>query len=293
MAAIYKLLWSEYTLHMDTETLLKQSPLGKSVTYCGDYQPALLFALPRSLKRECLGIHGETPPFYGFDLWNAYEFSWLNPKGKPIAAIAQFLIPCGSPQLIESKAFKLYLNSFHQTQFNSLEEVSARLEHDLSACAQAPVMLEVAPLSTIQGCDLGRPAGICLDNLDISIDQYTVDPTLLTIADATVVTESLYTDIFKSNCLGTRQPDWGTIRIEYTGPQLNHAQLLKYLISYRQHNEFGEHCVERIFIDIMQYCQPQALTVTGHFTRRGGLDINPCRSTDPQVPVNSTRFFRQ
>lgn len=277
---------------MNTESLLKQSPLGKTVEYHGNYQPSLLFSLPRSLKRADLGISGETPPFYGFDLWNAYEFSWLNENGKPISAIAQFLILCGSPQLIESKAFKLYLNSFHQTKFKSVEEVTSLLEHDLSECAQAPILLEVAPLHTIQGCELRRPSGICLDNLDIIVDQYTVDPSLLTIEQA-IVTESLYSDIFKANCLGTQQPDWGTIQIEYTGPQINHAQLLKYLISFRQHNEFGEHCVERIFMDIMQHCKPQALTVFAHFTRRGGLDINPCRSTNPEVPVDSTRFFRQ
>ncbi len=277
---------------MDTESLLKKSLLGKTVEYSGDYQPDFLFAIPRSLKRENLGITTNTIPFYGFDIWNAYEFSWLNEKGKPIAAIAQFLIPCGSPNLIESKSFKLYLNSFHQTQFKTIEEVTARLKQDLSDSVKAPVVLELAPLTTIQACELGQPDGICLDNLDINVTQYTVDPTLL-LTEKEIVTESVYTDIFKSNCLGTRQPDWGTIQIEYTGCQINHEQLLKYLISFRQHNEFGEHCVERIFTDIMQRCQPQALTITAKFTRRGGLDINPCRSTNPNVLINSTRFIRQ
>lgn len=277
---------------MDTETLLKESHLGKTVEYLGDYDPSLLFSLPRSLKREALGINGESLPFYGFDLWNTYEFSWLNEKGKPISAIGQFLIPCQSPKLIESKAFKLYLNSFHQTRFDSLEKVSSALQDDLSQFVQAPIMLEIAPMHTIGACELKPSDGICLDTLDIFVDQYTVDPSLL-IAEGSTVKEALYTDIFKSNCLGTRQPDWGTVQIAYTGPQINHEQLLKYLISFRQHNEFGEHCVERIFMDIMQRCKPQELTVFAHFTRRGGLDINPCRSTDPQVLMDSSRFIRQ
>lgn len=276
---------------MDTHTLLAQSPLGKPTTYSGIYQPDLLFAIPRTPDRQSLGISASLP-FYGHDLWNSYEFSWLNTKGKPISAIAQFLIPCTSPNLIESKSFKLYLNSFHQTPFASLDEISAILEKDLNQCAAAPVMLEVAPLGYIRGCELGQMTGICLDNLDICADQYTVNPDLLQ-AGGENVTESLFSDLFKSNCLATGQPDWASVQIEYTGPKIDHEPLLKYLISFRQHNEFHEHCVERMFVDILNRCHPQALTVTARFTRRGGLDINPCRSTDPKVPVDSTRFFRQ
>ncbi len=277
---------------MNTHLIIGQSPLGKTVTYGGTYTPNLLFPIARSPFREPLKID-ELTPFYGHDLWNAYEFSWLNTKGKPISAIAQFLLPCSSPNIFEAKSFKLYLNSFHQTQFASLDEVSSILATDLSKCAEAQVMLEVAPLHNIHSCELIRPSGICLDYLDIQVDEYMVNPGLLAIENNNLVTENLYTDIFKSNCLGTGQPDWGSIQIAYTGPQINHAQLLKYLISYRGHNEFNEHCIERIFIDILRNCQSHTLTVSGHFTRRGGIDTNPCRSTNPQVDVNSARFFRQ
>ncbi len=276
---------------METHLIIGQSPLGKPATYSGNYRADLLFPIARAPFRESLGITDQ-PPFYGYDLWNAYEFSWLNPKGKPISAIAQFVWPCGSPNIIESKSFKLYLNSFHQTRFDSLEAVSFTLEQDLGNCVQAPVMLEVAPLTGIHSCELGHLNGICLDTLDIEVDQYSVNPELLAV-EGEIVTEALYSDLFKSNCLGTGQPDWGSIRVSYTGPKINHEQLLKYLISYRHHNEFNEHCVERVFMDILRYCQPQALTVSAHYTRRGGLDTNPCRSTEPEIPIDSTRFFRQ
>ena len=277
---------------MDTHILIAQSPLGKPATYSGNYRPDLLFPIARAPFRESLGI-SSTPPFYGYDLWNSYELSWLNPKGKPISAIAQFVLPCASVNLIEAKSFKLYLNSFHQTRFDSVEEVTAILKQDLGQCAQAPIALEIAPLTTIYSCELGRPEGICLDTLDIEVDQYTVNPALL-LSDANeIVTETVYSDLLKSNCLGTGQPDWGSIKITYTGPKIDHAQLLKYIISYRHHHEFNEHCIERIFMDVLQHCQPQDLTVYGNYTRRGGLDTNTCRSTDPQIPIDSTRFFRQ
>lgn len=273
------------------QSIIDQSPLGKSVSYEGDYRADYLFPIARAPFRESLGLLG-APPFFGYELWNAYEFSWLNLKGKPVSAIAQFVIPCHSPKIIESKSFKLYLNSFHQTRFENEAAVSVILERDLSACVEAPILLEIAPLTLIHSCELGRMEGDCLDHLDIEVSQYTVDPNLLSRSD-NLVTETLYTDVFKSNCLGTGQPDWGSIEVGYTGPQINREQLLKYLISYRNHKEFNEHCVERIFMDILNYCQPQDLTVMGHFTRRGGLDTNPCRSTNEQAPINSTRFLRQ
>lgn len=276
---------------METHLIIGQSPLGKTVTYGGEYSAELLFPIARAPFRESLGISGALP-FHGHDLWNAYELSWLNHKGKPISAIAQFLFPCFSPNIIEAKSFKLYLNSFHQTRFESAEQVTEILKTDLSRCTEAPVLLEIAPLTGIYACELGRLKGTCLDTLDISVDQYTVDAGLLQTEEE-LVSETLYSDIFKSNCLGTGQPDWGSIQVSYTGQKINHESLLKYFISYRQHNEFNEHCVERVFIDILQHCRPQSLTVSAHYTRRGGLDTNPCRSTDQHVPVDSTRFFRQ
>lgn len=276
---------------METHLIIGQSPLGKTTTYAGEYNPSLLFPIAREPFRKPLGIKGALP-FYGHDLWNAYELSWLNAKGKPTSSIAQFLFPCFSPNIIEAKSFKLYLNSFHQTRFDTLEEVKDTLNQDLSNCIQAPVLLEVAPLTTISSCELGKLEGVCLDDLDIEFDQYTVNPALLQTENV-IVNETVYTDIFKSNCLGTGQPDWGSVQITYTGNKINHASLLRYLVSFRHHNEFNEHCAERIFMDIMSNCQPQDLTVSAHFTRRGGLDTNPCRSTNPQVAVNSTRFVRQ
>ncbi len=274
------------------QSIIDKSPLGKSASYEGEYRTDFLFPIARAPFRELLEIKG-TPPFFGYELWNAYELSWLNLKGKPISAIAQFVIPCHSPNIIEAKSFKLYLNSFHQTRFENEAAVSATLERDLSTCIQAPILLEIAPLTLIHSCELGRMEGTYLDHLDIEVSQYSVDPNLLSCAEDSIVTETLYSDIFKSNCLGTGQPDWGSIEITYTGPKINHEQLLKYLISYRNHKEFHEHCVERIFMDILRHCQTHELTVMGHFTRRGGLDTNPCRSTNAQAPINSTRFLRQ
>lgn len=276
---------------MDTHLLIGPSPLGKPATYSGDYRADLLFPIARTPFRQSLGISGALP-FFGYDLWNAYEFSWLNPKGKPISAIAQFVLPCDSPYIIESKSFKLYLNSFHQTKFEDLEQVNSLLQKDLNNCIQAPILFEIAPLTTIQSCELGKVEGTCLDLLDVEVDQYTVDPSLLKHGTEWV-TETVYSDLFKSNCLGTGQPDWGSIQISYTGPKINHEQLLKYLISFRHHNEFNEHCIERVFMDILHRCQPKSLAIYGHYTRRGGLDTNPYRSTNPEINIDSTRFFRQ
>lgn len=291
MSGIYNYRHPEYTLLMNTHVLIGGSPLGKTATYSGEYRADLLFPIARGPFRESLGIK-DTLPFSGYDLWNAYEFSWLNPKGKPLNAVIQFLIPCSSPNLIESKSFKLYLNSFHQTSFESIEEVSELLKTDLSLCTQSTLILELAPLTSIHSCELIKPEGTCLDSLDIEVTQYTVDPNLLRVENE-IVTETVYSDIFKSNCLGTGQPDWGSIQINYTGQKINHEQLLKYLISFRHHNEFNEHCVERVFTDIMRQCNPKSLTVIAHYTRRGGLDTNPCRSTEDNPPIDSSRLIRQ
>ncbi|MBS0350997.1 MAG: NADPH-dependent 7-cyano-7-deazaguanine reductase QueF, partial [Proteobacteria bacterium] len=239
---------------MEKDLIIDQSPLGKPTVYRGEYNPDLLFPIARSPFRKDLGIESSLP-FYGHDLWNAYELSWLDNKGKPISAIAQFLFPCTSPNLIEAKSFKLYLNSFHQTRLNDLDTITGIIKKDLSVCAGSEILLEIAPLTTIHSCELGRPHGFCLDNLDIEVDEYQVNPSLLK-TEIAETTEAVYSDIFKSNCLGTGQPDWGTIVIQYSGKKINHESLLKYLISFRQHKEFGEHCVERIFMDIWRCCQP-------------------------------------
>ncbi len=273
-----------------TEKLASQT-LGQPTQYASEYDPTLLLALPRSQKRQEIGI-GSTLPFYGEDIWNAFELSWLNTNGKPIVAIAQIHFPCDSPSLIESKSFKLYLNSFNNSKFESIESVTQTLEKDLSHAAntKATVKLKSTDLATKEKIQTFK--GICLDELDITTDCYKTNPDFLNTKNE-IVSETLYSHLLKSNCLVTLQPDWGSIQIQYTGPQINHKDLLKYIISYRNHLGMHEDCVEQIFMDIMTYCKPSKLTVYARYTRRGGLDINPVRSTEKSITVNNSRMARQ
>jgi len=263
-------------------------PLGKQTKYPATYDPEQLYPVARALKRAELGLKTEVP-FVGEDLWNGYEISWLNLRGKPIAALGQFRFPCTSPNIVESKSFKLYLNSFNQSRFDSCAQVSALMEQDLSAAAGAPVAVELCPVTDLaeqlNNWQITTLAGRCLDDLDIEIDAYQTDPTLLdtspsSVADYNGVHETLYSHLLKSNCLITSQPDWASIWVEYQGHKIDHAALLRYLISFRQHNEFHEQCVERIFTDLWRHCDLQRLSVYARYTRRGGLDINPWRSTE-------------
>jgi len=256
------------------------SPLGKATEYQSHYAPELLYPIPRQLKRSELGIADAALPFVGDDLWNAYELSWLNTKGKPVVAVGTFRVPATSPNLIESKSFKLYLNSFNQTSFDSLEAVSAAMTHDLSAAAGSPVVVALESLSHRPQASIGTPDGILLDDLDIACDRYQPAPELLTCRPGEAVEETLYSHLLKSNCLVTGQPDWAMVVIRYRGAPLDRAGLLRYIVSFRNHNEFHEQCVERIFTDILQRCRPEVLAVYARYTRRGGLDINPFRSTD-------------
>ena len=255
------------------------SPLGKATEYQSHYAPALLYPIPRQLKRGELGIADAALPFVGEDLWNAYELSWLNAKGKPVVAVGTFRVPADSPNLIESKSFKLYLNSFNQTAFDNLEAVSAAMTGDLSAAAGSPVAVALEPLSQRPQASIGMPEGILLDDLDIACDRYQPAPDLLACLPGASVEETLYSHLLKSNCLVTGQPDWAMVVIRYRGAPIDRAGLLRYIVSFRNHNEFHEQCVERIFTDIQQRCRPAALAVYARYTRRGGLDINPFRST--------------
>jgi 7-cyano-7-deazaguanine reductase len=259
--------------------------LGKSTEYCSEYNPNLLQAVPRSLNRDDLSLKSNNLPFIGEDVWYGYELSWLNNKGKPVVAVAEFRFACTSPNLVESKSFKLYLNSFNQSKFSNLDEVEKTLIKDLSATAQ--VKAEVK-LFTVEECPALAIAAatqetICIDDEDVTIEtyQYNAEPLskAQTNSPTNNVTENLVSHLLKSNCLITNQPDWASIYIDYKGKAVDHAVLLKYLISFRQHNEFHEQCVERIFCDLQQYCQFEELTVFARYTRRGGLDINPFRST--------------
>jgi len=258
------------------------SPLGKSVSYRNEYAPDLLFPVERTPKRLELGLDEQALPFHGLDLWNAYELSWLETRGKPVVALAEFRVPATSRCLIESKSLKLYLNSFNQSRFTDADAVRETLVRDLSQAAGAPVAVSVHPLNEGPRRAFGTPDGILLDTQDIAIDRYDPEPGYLSSdAQAPVVEETLYSHLLKSNCLVTGQPDWGMAVIRYRGAPIDREGLLRYLVSFRNHNEFHEQCVERIFVDILRQCQPQTLTVYARYTRRGGLDINPWRSNDP------------
>lgn len=272
----------------------EQSLLGKAATYQSEYDASLLFPIPRSGKRAEIGI-GATLPFFGVDIWNAYEVSWLNLRGKPQIAIATVMVPADSPNIIESKSFKLYLNSFNQTRLADTEELLRVLRQDLSAGFGATVQVSLNLPENFGTLRLQEPEGILLDRLDIDVDTYTPNPAILRAEQgAAPVEETLVSNLLKSNCLVTGQPDWGSVQIHYVGPAIDQESLLRYLIGFRDHNEFHEQCVERIFVDIMQYCRPQKLSVYARYTRRGGLDINPWRSnfSTGQKPDNG-RTARQ
>ncbi|QJQ06934.1 NADPH-dependent 7-cyano-7-deazaguanine reductase QueF [Undibacterium piscinae] len=267
----------------------EQSTLGKAATYTSQYDASLLFPIPRADKREEIGITTSLP-FFGMDIWNAYEVSWLNLRGKPQVAIATIMAPADSPNIIESKSFKLYLNSYNQTRLAGSDELLQRLRTDLSAGFGASVQVTLTTQEEFCKLSMQELDGMLLDRLDIEVDSYTPDPLLLK-ADNQVapVEETLVSHLLKSNCLVTGQPDWGSVQIHYIGAPIDQESLLKYLIGFREHNEFHEQCVERIFIDIMQQCKPQKLSVYARYTRRGGLDINPWRSnfSTAQKPSNA------
>jgi len=260
--------------------------------YITTYTPSLLESLPRLDKRQTLGITEDSLPFGGIDIWNAYEFSWLNNKGKPEVALARFRVPAKSKMLVESKSLKLYLGSYSQTPFGHRSEVISTLESDLSLAAQSAVVVELMSPEHVMQDSIGVMPGNSMDGLDIEIDDYYWNPDHLDIASSTIVRESVYTHLFKSLCPLTGQPDFASIQIEYNGPTIDKAGLLKYLVSYRQHAEFAEQVIERIFMDISNRCKPERLSVQGQFTRRGGIDINPFRASQADRPTD-LRVWRQ
>ncbi|WP_334019314.1 NADPH-dependent 7-cyano-7-deazaguanine reductase QueF [Alteromonas sp. S015] len=267
--------------------------LGKQVAYEFEYNPDLLQGVPRSLSRDTLNLASSVLPFDGIDIWTGYELSWLNLKGKPNVAILECHVPITSKHLIESKSFKLYLNSFNQTKFASVKDVEKVLQTDLSACAGESVEVKLILPEQFSSLQFKEFEGILLDNLDVEISQYSPNTQYLNVANNEIdVKETLVSHLLKSNCLITSQPDWASIQIRYEGNAIEHEGLLKYLISFRQHNEFHEQCVERIYNDIMQHCQPDKLTVCARYTRRGGLDINPFRS-NYEAPYANHRQARQ
>jgi 7-cyano-7-deazaguanine reductase len=275
------------------------SPLGKAVaTYRDTYAPGLLFPISRTPKREEIGLTAANAsgrlPFMGADLWTAFELSWLTPRGKPEVALATFTVPCDSPNIIESKSLKLYLNSFNMSRFDSADAVRATLVRDLSAAAGVYVGVKLVLPDVFDAQPIHELSGLCLDRMDIDCDVFQPAPELLTAAFGELpVTETLTSNLLKSNCLVTGQPDWGSVQITYSGPQIDQAGLLRYLVSFRGHNEFHEQCVERIYMDLLTRCQPVKLQVYARYTRRGGLDINPWRTSHPAAAPANVRNARQ
>ncbi|MFC5432022.1 NADPH-dependent 7-cyano-7-deazaguanine reductase QueF [Paraburkholderia denitrificans] len=270
-----------------------QSPLGKPAAYAEQYNASLLFPIPRALARETIGI-GAQLPFFGTDIWNAYELSWLNARGKPQIAIATFFIPADSPNIVESKSFKLYLGSFAQTKLDSAEAVRDLLKRDISAACGATASVRLDQPGGFHKIQFEEFEGLSLDRLDLEAEVYQPEPSLLTAAfNEAPVEETLISNLLKSNCPVTGQPDWGSVQIHYVGPQIEQAGLLRYIISYRNHTGFHEQCVERMFVDILRTCKPDRLAIYARYTRRGGLDINPFRTNFNMPMPDNARLARQ
>ena len=272
---------------------LKSLKLGQKTEYASQYDRTLLQPVPRALNRDGLGITQNQPFTIGADIWTAYEISWLNEKGLPQVAIADIYLDYQSQNLIESKSFKLYLNSFNQSKFADFNAVQQTMQRDLSECAQGDVTVRLNPVAVYDSQKIDHLQGDCIDEQDIEITSYEFNADWLKdcVSDE-IVEEKLVSHLLKSNCLITNQPDWGTLHIHYIGKKIDHEKLLRYVVSFRQHNEFHEQCVERIFCDLMHYAKPEKLTVYARYTRRGGLDINPFRSNFENLPEN-LRLARQ
>jgi 7-cyano-7-deazaguanine reductase len=275
---------------------MNNNPLGRQTDYVSVYAPQLLFPIPRAESRSLLGI-GDSLPFYGVDVWTGYELSWLDALGKPVVAIAEFLIPCTSEFIVESKSFKLYLNSLNQTRFENVDEVEALITRDLARITNADVRATIIPLTSSARsarylAEIVEVDGELLDGLEVEVDTYHPAPELLT-TEAEIVNECLVSHLLKTNCPVTGQPDWASVVIRYKGNKIQHENLLRYIISFREHQDFHEHCVERIFSDIARACKPEELAVYARYTRRGGLDINPFRSSTPDATPELLRLIRQ
>ncbi|MCH8543081.1 MAG: NADPH-dependent 7-cyano-7-deazaguanine reductase QueF [Alcanivorax sp.] len=264
-------------------------PLGQQTDYVDQYDAALLSPIPRALARETLALPAGALPFRGVDVWNAYELSWLDQQGKPVVAMAQITVPCDSDCLVESKSLKLYLNGFANTRFAGEQAVAVTMAADLSAAAGGPVTVRLQSLGDAADDRLQLPAGECVDGLPVAIDGFDYAPALLATTEGSVHTAQLYSHLVRSLCPVTRQPDWATVVVRYTGKPIAPESLLRYLVSFRNHSGFHEQVVELVYQDIQRQCAPEHLSVQGLFTRRGGLDINPFRSSlDEPAPILRT-----
>lgn len=261
----------------------QESLLGVQASYPKKYNSALLHPIPRKKGRTSIGIN--TDIFYGADIWNAYEVSWLDLKGKPIVAAVQIIFQCNTKNIVESKSLKLYFNSMNQAKFESKDKFLSLIKADITSCAEGEVKITIYDLEDLCDQGLSTFSGILLDNLDVSIDTYYPDPTLLVTSNAkNSVMETLFSHLLKTNCPVTNQPDWATLMIRYKGKPIDKSSLLKYIVSYRNQQDFHEQCVERIYQDILTICRPHELKVYARYTRRGGLDINPYRSSKISSP---------
>lgn len=275
---------------------MNHSPLGRQTDYVSVYAPHLLFPIPRADSRELLGLR-EALPFYGMDIWTGYELSWLDGLGKPVVAVAEFFIPCTSEFIVESKSFKLYLNSLNQTRCENVAEVETLIAKDLARITNAAVRVNITLLTSsvrtaLHLTEIAEVKGELLDVLTVAVDTYHPAPELLTV-EAGTVDECLVSHLLKTNCPVTGQPDWASLVIRYKGNKIQRENLLRYIISFREHQDFHEHCVERIFSDIARVCKPEELSVYARYTRRGGLDINPFRSSNPNAKPELLRLIRQ
>jgi len=269
--------------------------LGQKTEYQDKYDNSLLFPISRAVARQQLGIL-DSLPFQGFDIWNCYELSWLGHCGKPEVKILEFSVNADSPYIVESKSLKLYLNSFSNTRFDNVLQIKKLIEQDLTSLLKSPVIVYIKDLTSYNNTILKSFSGVNLDSLEIIMDDFDISKNIPQLSSREgQVEESLCSNLLKSNCLVTNQPDWASIQIIYQGRQIDHNSLLKYLVSFRNHNEFHEQCVERIFCEINKFCHPNELTVYARYTRRGGIDINPIRS-NRNIDINridNSRHVRQ
>ncbi len=268
------------------------APLGRNTDYPDQYTPELLFAIARSASREACGI--SEPPFRGTDIWNAWELTWLNLRGLPVVATAEIRVPASTPKLIESKSLKRYLNSFAMSRYGAPDAVAERISADLSQCAEGRVRVCIALPGDGEAAanTLSTLPGVCLDTLPVTCSSNGADATLLAADPGTRVAEDVHTHLLRSLCPVTGQPDIGSLAIRYRGARIDPSSLLQYVVSYRQHEDFHEACIERMFVDILDRCGPEELSLYARYQRRGGIDINPFRSNFEDCPEN-IRLWRQ
>ena len=274
--------------------------LGQSTSYPKTYAPDMLYPIPRVLGRAKLALPADALSI-GMDWWQVFEMSWLNSHGISQVAMARLAIPATSDYIVESKSLKLYFNSLNFTEFDNQQAVKAAVEKDLSACLKTDVTLEIFEVNIANSLPISAPQGDCIDNALDSSDKKIaivsdVDPSSLTVAHqgaSDSQLQILHSHLLRSNCPVTNQPDWGTLEIQIDSQPIDRAGLLEYILSFRQHNGFHEQCVEQIFSDLTQAFAPKTLMVRAWYTRRGGIDINPCRVSDISLLPPPSRLNRQ